>query len=129
MDLADRYAAYLAVLNERRFDDLDQFVHHELTYNDEPITRQQYRDLIEGDVATIPDLTFTIVGLVVQDDDVASRLLFDCTPVAEFRGCPPTGRPIRFTENVFYRFRDGRIANVWSLIDNDAIRAQLTARR
>jgi predicted ester cyclase len=42
--LASRYVAYIAALNERRFDDLDEFVHDRLTYNDKPITRQQYRD-------------------------------------------------------------------------------------
>jgi predicted ester cyclase len=68
---------------------------------------------------------FTIGGMVVQNDDVACRLLFDCTPEAEFHGFQPNGQRISFPEHVFYRFRDGRIANVWSLIDNEAIRKQL----
>lgn len=31
-------------------------------------------------------------------------------------------------EPVFYRYDNGKIAQIWSLIDIDAIRAQLTAR-
>jgi predicted ester cyclase len=35
------------------------------------------------------------------------------------------GRQVVFAENVFYRFRDERIAEVWSVIDEGAIEAQL----
>ena len=34
-------------------------------------------------------------------------------------------RRIRFTENVFYEFRDDKIAAVWSIIDKAAIEDQL----
>jgi predicted ester cyclase len=63
--------------------------------------------------------------LVVQGAQVACRIRFDCTPTASFRGIPPTGRPISFVEHVFYRYEDGRIAQIWSLIDMEAIREQL----
>lgn len=120
-----RYRDYLTVLNERRLGDLDAFVHDELTYNDAPMTRQQYRDLIAGDVAAVPDLFYQVERLVVDGGEVACRLRFDCTPVAEFLGFAPDGRRLSFVEHVFYRFHDGRIAQVWSLIDRDAIRRQL----
>jgi len=32
---------------------------------------------------------------------------------------------VQFTENVFHEFFDGRIANVWSIIDKAAIESQL----
>jgi predicted ester cyclase len=35
------------------------------------------------------------------------------------------GRRLRFSENVFYAFRDGKIARVWSVIDKAAIESQL----
>ena len=56
---------------------------------------------------------------------IASRLAFDCTPVGSFLDLPVNGRRVRFTENVFYEFRDRKIAQVWSLIDKVAIEAQL----
>jgi len=37
----------------------------------------------------------------------------------------PRGSRNSFTENVFYAFREGKIANVWSVIDKSAIEAQL----
>jgi predicted ester cyclase len=46
-------------------------------------------------------------------------------PKGLFLGLPVNGRRIVFTENVFYRFHDERIAEVWSIIDKGAIEAQL----
>jgi predicted ester cyclase len=58
---------------------------------------------------------------------VACRLQFRCTPAREWRGLRPNGRSIAFAEHVFYAFREGRIAEVWSLLDHAAIEEQLTA--
>lgn len=123
--LADLYRAYLGALNERRFDDLVDYVHDELSYNGEAITRQQYRDLIARDVAAIPDLFYDARIVVAGGGRVACRILFDCTPQGEFLGFVSHGRRIVFAEHVFYDFRDGRIAEVSSLIDRAAIAAQL----
>jgi predicted ester cyclase len=35
------------------------------------------------------------------------------------------GKRVQFDENVFYEFADGRIVDVWSIIDKDAIARQL----
>jgi steroid delta-isomerase-like uncharacterized protein len=124
-DLETVYLAYLDVLNERRFGDLDGFVHDELTYNDKVLTRQEYADMIAADVRATPDLRFTAQQLVAGDDLVACRLWFECTPTGTFLGVPPNGQRISFAEHAFYSFRAGRIAAVWSLIDHDAVREQL----
>jgi predicted ester cyclase len=124
-DLETRYRAYLDVLNERRLDDLVDFVQDELSYNGEAMTRRQYQDLIAADVAAIPDLFYDAQIIVASGDQVACRLVFDCTPQHDFLGFSPNGERLRFAEHVFYHFRDGRIAAVSSLIDRAAIEAQL----
>lgn len=124
-DLAEHYRAYLTALNERRFGDLVRFVHDDLTYNGEPMTRQQYADMIAGDAAAIPDLFFDARIIVADGTRVACRILFECTPQATFLGFTPDGRRLTFAEHVFYEFRDGRIAAVTSMIDRAAIAAQL----
>jgi predicted ester cyclase len=124
-DLEARYRAYLDVLNERRLNDLAHYVHDELSYNGETITRRQYQDMISADITAIPDLIFDAQIIVASGDQVASRIVFDCTPQHEFLGFSPNGERLCFAEHVFYHFRDGRIAAVWSLIDRPAIEAQL----
>lgn len=126
-DLEGRYRAYLAALNERRFDDLVHHVEDELTYNGEPMTRGQYRDLIAADVEAVPDLFYDAQIVVASGDRVACRLVFACTPQRPFLGFTTTGRRLVFAEHVFYRFRDGRITEVSSLIDRFGIAAQLSA--
>ncbi len=63
--------------------------------------------------------------LICEPPFVASRLRFDCAPKGVFLGLPVNGRTVSFTENVFYEFRDGKIHEVWSVIDKAAIEAQL----
>jgi predicted ester cyclase len=124
--LEDIYRDYIAALNARRFDDLDRFVHDRLTYNGEEWTREKYRALLADDVRKIPDLRYEIQLLVVGSDHVAGRLWFDCTPQQVFLGIDTGGRRVSFAEHVFYRFRENRIEDVWSLIDADGIRRQLS---
>jgi steroid delta-isomerase-like uncharacterized protein len=123
--LENVYHAYLAALNERRFDDLAEFVHDELTYNDAPMTRAQYRDLLAADAEAIPDLFYDARILVAAGDQVACRLLFSCTPQRQFLGFTPNGKRLTFAEHVFYTFRDARIAAVTSMIDRYSIQTQL----
>ncbi|WP_435016271.1 ester cyclase [Tundrisphaera sp. TA3] len=119
------YRRYIGRLNDRRIGELGEFVHEELTYNGRPMTRVDYQALIADSIAAIPDLFFDIRLLVVEGDRIACRLHFDCTPRGEFLGLRPTGKPVSFAEHVFYRLRDGKICEVWSLIDRAAIERQL----
>ena len=124
-DLEEVYRAYLRALDDRRLDDLDRFVHDRITYNDEPWTREQYRARLRQDAVAIPDLRYHADLLVTGEDHVACRLSFRCTPRGELFGIPVHGRRVAFAEHVFYRFRDARIEQVWSLIDLAAVRRQL----
>ncbi|RXF74953.1 ester cyclase [Hansschlegelia zhihuaiae] len=124
-ELEERYRRYIARLNDRRVHELEDFVHDEVVYNGERLTRAGYQDLIAEAVAAIPDLWFDIRLLVASGDRVACRLLFECTPQRTFLGLEPSGKRVSFCEHVFYEFRDGRIAEVWSLIDRSALAAQL----
>ncbi|QIM19994.1 SnoaL-like domain-containing protein [Phycicoccus sp. HDW14] len=122
------YRDYLTALDERRFDELGQFVHDELTYNERPMTRAEYAAMIADDARRIPDLRFHARLVVVSGDVLACRLWFACTPEREFAGVAPTGVPVSFAEHVFYRFRERRIEKVWSLVDLDSFRAQAAGR-
>jgi predicted ester cyclase len=123
-DLALVYRRYLRCLNERRWDDLRDFVHDELSYNSTPMSLGDYAAARQAETRAIPDLQFTADLIVADAETVAARLFFRCTPEQPFLGFQPTGKPISFAEHVFYRFRDHRIAEVWSLIDLPAIAAQ-----
>lgn len=124
-ELAAIYHGYIRCLNERGFDRLGSFVQDDAHYNGRPVGLAGYRDMLEGDVRAIPDLQFEITMLVCEPPRVASRLHFDCTPAGMLFGLPVNGKRVRFDENVFYQFRDSKIASVWSIIDKAAIASQL----
>jgi len=123
--LADRYRRYIACLNGQDWDNLGSFVHENVCYNGKPIGLSGYREMLEGDFRAIPDLFFDIQLLICEPPRVASRLQFNCTPKGELFGLPVNGRRVQFAENVCYEFLDGKIENVWSVIDKAAIESQL----
>jgi len=124
-DLAGVYRDYIARLNERDWPKLERFVADDVHYNGQRIGLLGYRQMLERDFAEIPDLHFNIQLLVSDAPYVASRLGFNCTPKGRFLGLDVNGKRVSFAENVFYEFREARIAQVWSVIDKAAIEAQL----
>jgi predicted ester cyclase len=124
-NLADIYTDYIACLNAQDWENLDLFVHREVIHNARHLGLQGYRSMLEADYRDIPDLRFEVGFLVVDPPKLAARLAFNCTPAGEFLGLAVNGARIAFAENVFYAFEDGRIREVWSIIDKQAIEAQL----
>jgi predicted ester cyclase len=119
------YRNYIECLNDRRLEDLGRFVDKAAVHNGQPLGLGGYRAMLEKDIRQIPDLLFQIELLIVDGPFVASRLRFDVTPGGNFLGLPVNGQKVSFTENVFYRFDEGKIVEVWSVIDKTAIEAQL----
>ena len=123
--LSDLYRAYIACLNRQDWPNLHRFVADDARHNGRPFGLKGYCAMLERDFEEIPDLQFNIELLICDPPHVASPLRFDCRPKGLFLGLPVNGRRVVFAENVFYEFRDERIAEVWSVIDKAAIEAQL----
>jgi steroid delta-isomerase-like uncharacterized protein len=124
-DLSNSYRDYIACLNEQDWPKLEQFVSDDVYYNGQRIGLTGYREMLERDFNEIPDLHFNIQLLMSDSPYIAARLAFDCTPKGSFLGLHVDGKKVSFTENVFYEFRNGKIEQVWSVIDKAAIEAQL----
>lgn len=124
-DLAAIYRSYIACLNRQDWAALGQFVHEDVTHNARPLGLAGYRAMLEQDFREIPDLRFNIALLTSDPPNIAARLKFDCSPIGTFLGLAVNGKRVSFCENVFYEFCDGKIRQVWSVIDKAAIEAQL----
>jgi predicted ester cyclase len=123
--LSALYRDYIACLNRQDWENLHRFVDDNARNNGRPFGLAGYRAMLERDFAEIPDLGFVIELMVCEPPHVASRLRFDCRPKGLFLGLPVNGKRVAFAENVFYLFRGGKIAEVWSIVDKAAIGAQL----
>ena len=119
------YRNYIACLNRGSLEQLSDFIHEKLTYNGKETTLNEYKESRLMEREAVPDLYYHIELLVTNEDIVACRLNFNCTPVKEFMGIIPNGNRAIFSENVFYKLTQGKISLVLSLVDIDAIREQI----
>ena len=127
--LEEFYRAYIDCLNRQDWSTLGQYVHGDVSHNTRRFGLNGYRAMLENDFAQIPDLKFIIALMVCDEARIAARLMFDCSPKGEFQGLPVNGRRVRFAEHVIYEMKDGKISQVWSMIDVAAIAAQLQTRQ
>ncbi len=125
LGLSAIYRGYISCLNGQEWSRLERFVAEGVHYNGERVGLSGYRAMLEQNYREIPDLDFNIHLLIADPPCVASRLGFDCRPMGTFLGLPVNGRRVTFSENVFYRFHDEKIEQVWSVIDKASIEAQL----
>lgn len=119
------YRAYIDCLNRQDWAVLGRYVGEAVQHNDRALGLSGYQAMLEDDFRAIPDLRFAIALLVADGSVLASRLHFDCTPCGMLFGLPVNGKRVQFSENVFYRYENQKIIEVWSVIDTEAIRLQL----
>ncbi|TCA72475.1 ester cyclase [Rhizobium leguminosarum] len=125
-ELAEIYRGYIACLNSQDWTNLGQFVGDDAVHNGRRLGLSGYVAMLERDFDEIPDLYFKVLMLLGDPPYIACRLGFDCRPKAKFLGLDVNGRRrVAFSENVIYEFRDGKIVEVWSVIDKAAIESQL----
>ena len=74
-----------------------------------------------------PDLRHTIDDLVAEGDRVAVRWTMEATHRAPFAGVPATGKRVTLRAIVIYRFRDGRVTELWAQVDRLGLMQQLGA--
>lgn len=125
MTLQAFYVAYIGCLNRQDWEALGQYVADDVRHNGRPLGLSGYRSMLIKDFEDIPDLRFVIDRLACDPPIVAARLMFDCSPKADFLGLKINGRRISFAENVFYEVKEGKIAEVFSVIDKIAIEQQI----
>ena len=72
-----------------------------------------------------PDIHFVVEDVLEQGDVLAARVTLEGTHRADFAGVPATGKRMKVYDFAMYRIVEGKIADVWSLIDINTMRAQL----
>lgn len=72
-----------------------------------------------------PDARFELLDVVAQGEQLAARLWLEGTHRGEFAGMPPTGKHMRVVDFALYRISNGKITDVWSVVDMLGMREQL----
>ncbi|KAF3127806.1 hypothetical protein TWF703_009854 [Orbilia oligospora] len=127
--LKESYKTYIQAINDRNWALVISLVHPTVIWNQKPYPAEKYVTLMTRAIDPAPDLKFHIDILVADDagDEqmVSARLLIKGTPEKEFLGFRPTGKSVEFVEHVFYRFVEGKIKEVKTVIDIEGLRDQM----
>jgi steroid delta-isomerase-like uncharacterized protein len=75
--------------------------------------KQVWAMLLRG----LPDVHVTVEDLIAEGDKVVSRNTVTGTHQGEYMGLPPTGKSITYNEIFIFRFANGRIAEMWGVVD------------
>ena len=73
------------------------------------IDKNGYKELNKSLLYSIPDLCSTVQDIISEGDIVAFYFTLTGTFEREYRGNPPTGKAVSFTEAYFARVVNGRI--------------------
>lgn len=120
-NVRETYLRYLACCNERRFEEFIRLVHDPVQFNGKLVPLADYIRAIKENIDAIPNFHWEIEDLVAEDHAIAVRLKDTGTPEKEWLGRVPNGTPMQTREYAFYRFREGRIAEMWFLLDPVAL--------
>lgn len=112
-DLAALYERYLACCNERRFDELSEFVSEHVSGSGPVDGRAAYIAGVTAVTTGFPDYHWDLQELVVAQDTIAARLIGRGTHTGPFGGIAPTGRRVSIQELVIYHWADGKIVQCW----------------
>src|SRR5215469_2148865 len=86
-----------------------------------PLEVTGVKALKEGVFTTLyrafPDIHITLDDMIEEGDKVVEMDTVTGTHQGDFNGLPPTGKPVRYAEIFILRFVNGRIAEVWGVVD------------
>ncbi|NBE92950.1 ester cyclase [Nonomuraea sp. KC401] len=68
-------------------------------------------------LSAFPDIHVEVEDVIAEGDRLVSRHTVTGTHQGEFRGLPPTGRSVAYNEIFVYRFANGRIVELWGVVD------------
>jgi predicted ester cyclase len=120
------YRHYLRCCNDRRFDELGEFVDEDVLVNDTRQTLDEYVAGLRAVVDAFPDYHWDLRQLLVDGDWLSAHLTGTGTHTGTFLGVPATGREVRVRELAMYRVDSGRIVASWGDLGS-TVRDQLVS--
>lgn len=86
---------------------------------------EQYKGLCTAYFAAFPDLYITTNDQISEGNKVMKMWTANSTHKGDFMGIPATGNPIEVKGIEMFRIADGKIAELWAVMDNLGMLQQL----
>jgi len=75
------------------------------------------KQFVEANLAAFPDLQITVQDQIAEDDLVTTRYIMRATHQGEIANIPPTGKQFEVTGIEMHRFADGKLIELWNIVD------------
>lgn len=118
------YARLYAAVNSRDLPTIsrtvDELFHPDAVFHGGP-PAASVAEAVKGIWAMLlrafPDIHVAVEDTIAEGDKIVFRNNVTGTHRGEFRGLPPTGKSISYGEVFIVRFADGKVAEVWGIVD------------
>jgi steroid delta-isomerase-like uncharacterized protein len=92
---------------------------------DADLNYEQFKGLCQAYFAAFPDLNITTDEIIAEGDKITKVWTANCTHKGELMKIPATGKQIRVKGIELFRIADGKIAEIWAVMDNLGMLQQL----
>jgi steroid delta-isomerase-like uncharacterized protein len=120
------YLSYLKYCNEHDFDRMASFYTPTIKVNDVPMDPSAVTAQFAPLISAFPDWHWDMQHIVVDDDNIVVHFTVTGTHRGAFQGVEATGRRVTVSEFTLYHIEDGKFAEVWDLVDTDALMRQIS---
>ena len=117
--------------NRQVFDGLEPVLADEIQMHfrgqSSPTNLADLKQLVAAWRSAFPDLHFVVEDMIEEGDRVAVRLTLYGPHQGAWKGAAPTGRAMRVSEMMFFRFEGGQLVEMWEDYDEFGLWQQLGA--
>lgn len=120
---------YTEVLNQGKFEVIDQLVAEDFTEHEElpgmPTDKEAPRAFAGMMRDAFPDFNATVEDMIVEGDKLVVRARMSGTHKGEFMGIPPTGNKVDVQAIDIVAIRNGKVTDHWGVSDSLTMMQQL----
>lgn len=120
------YQSYLDYCNKHDFESMTSFYTPTIKVNGVPMDPASVTAQFEPLIAGFPDWHWEMRHIVVDDENIVVHFNVTGTHHGTFAGIEATGRQIAVAEFTLYRLEEGKFAEVFDLVDMDALMRQIS---
>lgn len=126
-DIREFYNRYVDALNAHQWDSIGEFMDDTVLYHGQTVKREQAVANFESITDAMPDYRAELKAVTVSGDTVGSYAITRGTPVKEWLGLAPNGKPIEIEEVTVYKVENGKFTQMSNVWDIETLKRQLAS--
>ena len=88
--------------------------------------KKEFEKYMDSMITAIPNLFHSIITMVCEEDNIAVRALYNGRHTGKLLDYEPTNNKITYNGASFFKFKDGKIIDIWVLGDLKTLIQQLS---